>query len=287
MDNLQPLAFIPLIGEAKMPRIDCSGRTVSYTDSGDGPPVVLLPPGASPASAWRRVIEALGSNHRSIAINPAGYGDTDPVGSNAALTVDDEAAAVLAIVSGFAGKVHLVGHSYGGVIALQLALTTPERFATLTLFEPAPYAILADAGETDLAADVERLNYAFIADVEAGRTEQALATYIDHYNGRPGTWADLGEKARAKLLAVADNVSAGLTASHGNRYRLTDYAGISIPTRVAAGSVTDPVHARLSELIAGAIVGADLEHVPGAGHMLSLTHPEESAAIILKHIADR
>lgn len=270
-----------------MPRVDCSGRSVSFTDSGNGAPIVLLPPGASPASAWRRVVEALGTNYRSIAINPAGYGDTEPVSAGASLTVDDEASAVLAVLSGVTGKVHLVGHSYGGVIALQLALTAPERFATLTLFEPAPYAILADAGEPDLAAAVERLNYAYIEDVEAGRTEKALATYIDHYNGRPGTWSDLGEKARAKLLAVADNVSAGLSASHGNRYRLTDYAGISIPTRVAAGSVTDPVHARLSELIARAIVGTELEHMPGAGHMLSLTHPSETAAIILRHIANR
>lgn len=269
-----------------MPRVDCSGRTVSYTASGDGAPIVLLPPGASPASAWRRVVEAVGSNYRSIAINPAGYGETEPVKEGTLLTVDDEAAAVLAVMSTITGKVHLVGHSYGGVIALQLALIAPERFATLTLFEPAPYAILADAGETDLAATVEDLNYAFIEDVEAGRTEKALATYIDHYNGRPGTWSDLGEKARAKLLAIAGNVSAGLSASHGNRYRLTDYAGISIPTRVAAGSATDPVHARLSELIARAIADAEPEHVPGAGHMLSLTHPAETAAVILNHIAD-
>lgn len=270
-----------------MPQVDCSGRRVSFTDSGDGTPIVLLPPGASPASAWRRVVEAVGTNYRSIAINPAGYGDTEPVGAGASLTVDDEAAAVLAVLSQLTRKVHLVGHSYGGVIALQLALTAPEQFATLTLFEPAPYAVLSDAGETDMAAGLENLNFAFIEDVEAGRREKALAAYIDHYNGRPGTWADLGEKARTKLLAVAGNISAGLSASHGNRYRLADYAGIAIPTRVAAGSATDPVHARLSELIAQAISGAKLQHVTGAGHMLSLTHPSETAAIILDHIEAR
>lgn len=269
-----------------MPNVYCAGRKVSFTESGDGTPIVLLPPGASPASAWRKVVETLPSIHRAIAVNPAGYGDTEPVAAGVSLTVDDEADAVLAILSDIQGKVHLVGHSYGGVIALQLALAAPERFATLTLFEPAPYAILPGAGETALATQVESVNFAFIEDFKAGLTEKALAAYIDHYNGRPGAWAELGDKARTKLLAAAGNIAAGLAASHGNRYRLADYAGISVPTRVAAGSATDPVHARLSELIAQTVHGAELEHVSGAGHMLSLTHPSQTAGIILDHIGN-
>lgn len=267
-----------------MPIVKCAGRAVSYTESGEGPPIVLLPPGASSASAWKRVVEAIGSNYRIIAVNPAGYGETEPVDGPTALTVDDEAAAVFAIISGIPDKVHLVGHSYGGVIALQAALSEPERFRSLTLLEPATYAILAEAGAPDLAKTVEAVNFAFIHDVRAGNRETALADYIDFYNGKSGAWAAMGEKAQGKLLAVADNVVAGLSASHSNRFTLADYAAITLPTRIASGAQTDPIHAFLAEAIANSISKASHQIMPNAGHMLSLTHPTETAGIILDHV---
>lgn len=253
-------------------------------DSGEGPPIVLLPPGASSASAWKRVVETIGPNYRTIAVNPAGYGETAPVDGPTALTVDDEAAAVLAIISGIPDKVHIVGHSYGGVVALQTALRTPERFCSLTLIEPATYAVLAEAGAPDLANTVEAVNFAFIRDVRAGARETALADYIDFYNGQSGAWAAMGERAQGKLLAVADNVVAGLSASHNNTLTLADYAAITLPTRIASGALTDPLHAFLAQAIAKSISNASHQIVPGAGHMLSLTHPSETAEIILNHV---
>ena len=64
------------------------------------------------------------------------------------------AAAVSAIIAHESSSeaVHLIGHSYGGAIALQMMLDRPQRFASLTLIEAAPYPLLAEAGETDLAA---------------------------------------------------------------------------------------------------------------------------------------
>jgi len=267
-----------------MPVLDHDGRKVSYDDTGNGPTIVLLPPGASPASAWRKVTECLGLDYRVIAVNPAGYGDTEPFGPDKRSGLEEEAAAVLAILSGIRGQVHLVGHSYGGAIALDLALTAPERFATLTLIEPAPYSMLAQAGEQALADEVDGVNRAFIRDVRAGNTVTALKTYMDYYNGRPGVWDGLSERVQANLLAAADNIVAGLRASHNSPTKLSDYATISIPTLVAAGEETDRVHARLSRVIAGAIPDAWFETVAGAGHMLSLTHPAETARIILKQL---
>ena len=59
-----------------------------------------------------------------------------------------------------------------------------------------------------------------------------------------------------------------------------DLAGIAVPVTVVRGGATDPLHARLSALVAGAIHGAALADLPGAGHMMTLTHGPRIAEIL-------
>ncbi len=269
-----------------MPTIEHAGRRISYEKCGCGPPLVLLPPGASPAAAWRRVAERLAPDFCCLAVNPSGYGDTEPFAGPGAITMDDEAAAVSAIIAHESSSeaVHLIGHSYGGAIALQMMLDRPQRFASLTLIEAAPYPLLAEAGETDLAAQVEDVNRRYIADVEAGRHETALETYIDYYNGTPGAWAGMAPEVRQRFLGIAETVAAGLAANHGAALALADCAVLQVPTLVVRGARTDAVHGRLAELLAQRIPGARLETVAEAGHMLTLSHPEAVARLIAAQV---
>ena len=265
-----------------MPTIEHLGRRIGFEKSGSGPPLVLLPPGASPAAAWRRVAQRLAPDFCCLAVNPSGYGDTEPFAGPQAITMDDEAAAVSAIIAHESSSqaVHLVGHSYGGAIALQMTLHRPQRFATLTLIEAAPYPLLAEAGENELATQVEQVNRTYIADVEAGRYETALETYIDYYNGTPGAWAAMAAEARQRFLGIAETVAAGLAANHGASLTLADCAALQVPTLVVRGAKTDAVHGRLAELLAQRIPGARLETVAEAGHMLTLSHPDVAARLI-------
>ena len=266
-----------------MPTIIHDRRQIAYEMAGSGPAVVLLPPGASPAAAWRRVTERLGERYQCLAVNPAGYPGTDRFEADRPMTMKDEAEAVAAIIEPLDGPAHLVGHSYGGGVALELVLMHPSRFATLTLIEPAVYTLLAPAGESALAADVEGVNRRYIEMVGAGEHEPALALYIDYYNGGSGAWERLPQTAQARLLDIAQTIATALAANHLSDIALDDLATIAVPTLVVAGAVTDRVHARLAEIIAAAIPGTRFERVEGAGHMVSLTHPEETAALIAGH----
>jgi len=263
--------------------IDGAGRRISFLESGSGVSIVLLPPGASGASAWRAVADELSARFRPIAVNPSGYADTDSFAGERPLRLDDEADAVLAVLAGDRDPAHLVGHSYGGAIALRLAARWPGRFRSLTLIEPANYPFLRQAGEDRLATEVERVNHAFIDQVRAGRRESAFESYFDYYNGVDGSWARLPENARRRLLSITATVAAALTAVHADGMSLRDCAKLSLPVLLVHGSTTDRVHARLTELIAREIPGAHLETVEGAGHMLTLTHPNVIARLIASH----
>ena len=268
---------------------DCDGRTVSYEaggpDDGSAPLILFQPPGASGASIWRPVAAVLQDRFRTAAVNPSGYGDTEAFAGPEPMTLRDEAALFAAVIraelpNSRGRTAHIVGHSYGGTIALVLALAWPELVGRLTLLEPAPYVLLREAGEAALAEEIEAQNRRFIATVRAGRDAEAMEHYIDYFNGRPGFWRSLGGRAQTKMLALAERLAVGLDAVERLDLSRADLASIPAPVTVVRGGATDPLHARLSGLVAQSIPDATLIDLPGAGHMMTLTHGAEIAGML-------
>jgi pimeloyl-ACP methyl ester carboxylesterase len=263
-----------------LPTIDHAGRTIGYEEAGAGPTMLLLPPGASPGAAWRPVMERLTDRFHLVAVNFAGYGDTTPFPGDAPRNLAAEADAVAAIAARLDGPIHLVGHSYGGAVALRLAVAGALPLATLTLMEPACYHLLRPAGETALADEVEAVNFGFIETVAQGDPETAFRAYIDYYTTGPGAWDAMPEKARARFLAIAGVVAQALASAHGETLTLDDAGALALPCAVVYGAETTQSHVRVSELLAAAIPNARLEVVPHAAHMLTLTHPYEIAQLL-------
>ena len=269
---------------------DCDGRIASYEtggpDDGSAPLILFQPPGACGASIWRPIAAMLQDGFRTAAVNPSGYGDTEPFAAPAPMTLRDEAALLAAVIRAEEPKsrsrtAHIVGHSYGGTIALVLALAWPGLVGRLTLLEPAPYVLLRQAGETALAEEIETQNRRFVSIVRAGgRNAEAMERYIDYFNNRPGYWRSMDDRAQAKMLALAECLADGLDAVGRLDMRCADLASIAVPVTVIRGGATDPLHARLSELVAQSIPGATLIDLPGAGHMMTLTHGAEIADLL-------
>ena len=270
-----------------MPFADCDGRTVSYEaggpDGGSAPFLLFQPPGASGASIWRPIAAALQDRFRTAAVNPSSYGETEPFAGPAPMTLGDEAAAFAAVIraelpNARGRRAHIVGHSYGGTIALVMALAWPDLIGRLTLLEPAPYPLLREAGETALADEIGERNRHFIETVRAGgRDAEAMERYLDYFNNRPGFWLGLDDRAQAKMLALTERLAIGLEAVERLEMRRADLANIAVPVTVIRGGATDRLHARLTGLVAQSIPGATLHDLPGAGHMMTLTHGAEIA----------
>ena len=145
--------------------------------------------------------------------------------------------------------------------------------------------MLRQAGELDLAEEVLQINRAFIDRVHDGDDDAAFQAYFDYYNSGPQKWIDLSGPIKQRLLSVAKSVAAALEAVHASDSKLGDLAKIQIPTLVVAGAGTDKVHASLAKTIAHTVPNSRLKTIPNAGHMCSLTHPTELAALIQSHIA--
>ena len=115
-----------------MPTIDTSLGTVSYTDEGSGPPIVLLHATLHDRTDFAPVHGALGAGRRVLALDWPGHGESPPPAAPlSAVQFGDVLVEVADLLD--LNDVVVVGNSVGGYAACRLALERPERVAGLVL----------------------------------------------------------------------------------------------------------------------------------------------------------
>ena len=128
---------------------------VDFVEAGSaGPVVVLVHSSVSGARQWRRLMDDLKDRFRVRAVNLFGYGKTPPWPAEATQSLDDQARLVEAVLPADAGEVYLVGHSFGGSVAMKAAARLSGRVAKLVLLETNPVYLLAQSGRSDAFAEI-------------------------------------------------------------------------------------------------------------------------------------
>ena len=260
---------------------DLGRWTVSARVSGRGVPVVFLHSGPGSAADWRAVFEQFTPGYRLIAVNGFGQGQTSdwPSGD---VHIDQYVDLVAGLVTELGEPTHLVGHSYGGAVALRMASTCPRLVRSLAVVEPQAYPLLRDRAPQLLAEKTERAE-TFAHAIEEGRVEDAWRGFIDHWNGE-GSWQALPEATRARMLGTGEVAVRSWNALFANPITVADLARLRVPTLVVQGGRTNAAERRLCEIIAEGVPDARQTVIEGAGHMVPLTHPAAIAAALEDHL---
>ncbi|MDR1913566.1 MAG: alpha/beta fold hydrolase [Clostridiales bacterium] len=145
----------------------------NYHDVGEGAPLILLHgsgPGVSAWANWNKLFPLLASKFRIIAPDMAGFGFTERV-ENAVYTMNNWVRQTLDLMDALnIEKANLVGNSFGGALALSLAITHPERVDKLVLMGamgvnfPITYGLDRVWGYTPSEANMEELLEIFTFD---------------------------------------------------------------------------------------------------------------------------
>ena len=266
-----------------MPTLDADGTSVYYTDVGQGAPVVFLHSGGNTGAQWRQTSKHLENRWRLLAPNFHGMSGTGAWPGPDRLTHDDEGVLVAALAAEVDEPVHLVGHSYGGAVALRLAVTNAAPIRSLTLVEPMAMPLLGEAGETEVLAQYNALRDRYLEAAEAGRAGEAMEPYVDYWNGA-GSWRAMPSETQTKLCGRAAQLCAAFYANSSSATTLADCRALRCPTLIVCGGETRPPARRISEILAREIPGARRTVIAGAGHMSPLTHSAEVAAAIADHL---
>ena len=263
-----------------------AGGRIDYDVSGNerGPTIVLIPGSCSTGAAWRPVIAALGDRFRYVTTSLPGYG-----GTTERRTPDNpeisQAADVLFSVIQRSGsrRVHLVGHSFGGLVALAAVIRNPAPVASLTIVEAPAAELLQATGEHLHYQAFRDMTEAYFASHRAG-DKQAIATMIDFYGGA-GTFASWPERVRAYAVGTTPVNILDWASAFTFPLSPSMLGGVDLPVLVLRGGASHPAVRRANELLSVHVRGATLVTIAGAAHFMISTHAEDVAGAIAAHVA--
>jgi pimeloyl-ACP methyl ester carboxylesterase len=255
-----------------------------YLEVGAGEPIVLLHCSAGASSAWMPVIDHLGPGFCALAPDLLGYGRSAPWPRGGLLRTDSELVAVEAQVDVVGRPVHLVGHSYGGTVALNAARRFAQRVASLTLIEPVAFHLLRHGDEPDGWREIAALAERHLTLVREGRDAEAAEAFTTYWMGRTA-WQQMPEAARAGIVRTMPKVAAEWQLMFVADAGLGAVAPVDTPTLLICGGRTRAPARRVVKVLRSVLPHARYLEIVDAGHMSPLTHAAAVADAIRGHVA--
>jgi 3-oxoadipate enol-lactonase len=257
-----------------MPMIRANGTALYYEDTGGtGAPIVFSHGLLWNTTLFAPQVAALKDRYRCIAYDHRGQGRSADDASHAIAmeTVTDDAAALIEALE--LGPVHFCGLSMGGIVAMRLAISRPDLIRSLVLLDttadPEPYKLKFKM--MNIVARYFGLGVVCKAILPALYGKTAL-----NDSARAGErleWQQQLASNRRSIWRAVNGVLARKSI-YGELHK------IAVPTLVAVGDEDVGTPPALAERIAGAIAGAKLMVIPGAGHGSTLEQPSIVSAAI-------
>lgn len=276
----------PVQAQPETITIPMNGTSMSFRDSGAGTPVVALHCSSSNGGQWKALGRHLGEGFRMMTPDFHGCGNSAQWSGTRPIRLADEAAVVAALAEHAGRPVHLIGHSFGGGVALRAALDYPQHVASLTLYEPSCFHLLHQAGSAErrLFREIFEVALAVSRGLTSGHWRQGVETFVDYWNG-PGSFAALDGKRQAATLAQAPRIIMDFWALFSETAARAEYTKrLTMPVLVLEGDRSPAPSRRLVRMVFQMLVNARLKTVAGVGHMAPITHADTVNALIAEFL---
>lgn len=235
---------------------------------------------------WKPLLQSLPPGVQAVLPVNRGYSPADLLPRGTSIGLADEVAHLKAQIPAGTTGVHLVAHSYGGLVALTLALDAEVPVKSAWLYEPVLFGALKAVEDTlpdDAAEHVRRLygDTDFLLNDDTGGLAPWLAQFVDYWN-HPGMWDSMSEKSRAMAQVVGWKMfqevrMVSTEARPFGHYRL------GLPMTLVHGERTQPPARDMVRRLAAVNPHAQVDVLADLGHMSVLTRPEAVLPSLAAH----
>jgi pimeloyl-ACP methyl ester carboxylesterase len=253
---------------------DCP-RAVDFIEAGAGPLVALVHSSMAGARQWSCLMHDLQDHSQVRAINLFGYGGTPAWTGVNPPSLADFADLVAQAVADTAENISLVGHSFGGAVAMQAAAHQLKgRVKNLVLIEPSLFYLLEVCGHREAFDEISALAEYTNQCILDERIEAAAVGFIDYWCG-PGTWATNSPGRQSAFARSISLLTHEWDAVLGGQLTPADWVAL-LPQRtllLASDKTTRPSR-EIVELLLHHRPEWEFASIRDAGHMAPLTHPQ-------------
>ena len=264
----------------RVPTLEGDGLSLHYERAGDGPPLLLLAGGGSDNASWAPVVAGLGAHFELVMPDNRGCGRTTPVEPFAFAALADDAVRLLDALG--IARAHVVGHSMGAMVALDLA----SRFA-------------ARVGRVVFAASAAQPGSRAVAVLDAlrraraeGCSEETWLRLFHPWLFAPAFFDDpaANEAAVAAALAYPHRQTAAGAAAQVTAIAALDLGArvpaVTAPALVLCGDADILIPPEASRASFASLAHARFETIAGAGHALHWDRPEAFVAAVTRFLAE-
>jgi pimeloyl-ACP methyl ester carboxylesterase len=271
-----------------VPTIEVRGAELRYDQAGSaGDPTVLIHGSLVDGTTFARVIPGLARGLSLLTYDRRGYGGSTPGPRPRPVETDARDLAGLLEATDFY-PVHVVGHSYGGAVALRLVAERPELVRSLSLHEPPFFGLLG--GSPD--AERERAQFeggveAIRSEVRSGALRESARHVVEVFSIAGGAWERLPADVQDRFAGTMERWAEEWGDPDAWRPRPGTLRETLVPTLLTQGTDSPAFLHRIRDRLAGELPNTTLRDVPHAGHAPHLTQPEAYVGILLQFLLER
>jgi pimeloyl-ACP methyl ester carboxylesterase len=245
-----------------------------YAEEGAGPPLILVHGSLSSHRQWRSMADHLRDRYRVIAADLLAADGSRALG---AFSFAQDCDFIAQLVDAHPGT-HVLGHSYGGVVAIKTAMARPGKVTSLILIEPSCFHLLEQEKQPE---------YAEIMDLQKRQREHeargdvagAARLFIEYWIG-PDAWAAMPDRRKDLMAAGVPKLNEDWPGTIEHNTRLSDYASLSLPVLLMRAKNTRRPSFRIVDLIRPHLPNVRFAEIEDGGHMSPLTNPEPVNAAV-------
>ncbi|MEM9101895.1 MAG: alpha/beta hydrolase [Pseudomonadota bacterium] len=249
---------------------------------GQGEAVILLHSSLSSKSQWLPLQSQLAKTHQTLAIDLIGYGDNRqtprfPFRLNSEIELID----TLLKSHGMSDRpFHIIGHSYGGSIALKMASQYSQQVVSLNLYEPVSFHLLEQ--NSGASQEAHQLGEQVLAFIHQEKWYEATEYFVDYWNA-PGSFASMDKATQEKLMQRAKALIANFEALYEEPMTLSALENLDIPCHLMFGEYSPKPTQSIIKELQGIWPHAHISRIE-AGHMGPLTHSQLVNTAILEQL---
>jgi pimeloyl-ACP methyl ester carboxylesterase len=258
--------------EETMPSARINGVELEYERHGAGERVVLVHGSWGDRGSWQLLVPLLAGQWEVVAY------DRRAVAGTRADDVEDLAGLIARLGP---ERVHLVGSSFGGSIALHTAVAYPDLLASVSAHEP-PLFGLPGIGADD-HDDLEAMSEAVAAVlrlIEDGAHEEAARLFMESVAFGPGAWEALPDALRHTFVRNAPTFLDEQRDPNWSSLDVDALAASPVPIQLTHGGTSRPAFRAVIEALGDRLGAAAVVELPAAGHVPHATHPDQLADLL-------